>query len=429
MPTEGRRPCTSDTSPSGPTRTPIPGYFGATGKPIMDLTVSNEIYDSKLGAELYNRYLDEKLYAEEMGFGRPHAQRAPRHPLLHGRRHERREASILARITKRAKIVLLGNIIPIWDDPLWLVEQLSMIDMISRGRLVSGWVRGTGRESVAHNAPPPYNWERFQEAHEFIVKAWTTPALPLGGQALPVPPRQPLGASLPEAPPPGLAPRRHQPRLPDVGRREAHPLHHALHRAGADQERLQALPRHRRRTRLRVRPPRTSATSGRSTLTRPRNWPSRPDASSSRGLATLPRRQRRHHQPGDGLSAGPDLPPPCPAHPGQRHRRPRRPRPASWAGLTSSRLPTTPSSPARPRPSSPRSATSSSTCARQRLLLGWRRRNDPRRRHAQPPPHGRRGHPRRQGDRQGTGTPQLLRGRPCHRQALPRRNPRHPGHS
>ena len=47
--------------------------------------------------------------------------------------------------------------------------------MISRGRLVSGWVRGTGRESVAHNAQPPYNWERFQEAHDFIVKAWTTP--------------------------------------------------------------------------------------------------------------------------------------------------------------------------------------------------------------------------------------------------------------
>ena len=28
---------------------------------------------------------------------------------------------------------------------------------------------------VAHNAPPTYNWERFQEAHDFIVKAWTTP--------------------------------------------------------------------------------------------------------------------------------------------------------------------------------------------------------------------------------------------------------------
>ena len=51
-----------------PYQDPKSGYFGATGKPIMDLNVSNESYDAVLGAELYNRYLDEKVYAEEMGF-------------------------------------------------------------------------------------------------------------------------------------------------------------------------------------------------------------------------------------------------------------------------------------------------------------------------------------------------------------------------
>jgi alkanesulfonate monooxygenase SsuD/methylene tetrahydromethanopterin reductase-like flavin-dependent oxidoreductase (luciferase family) len=84
-------------------------------------------------------------------------------------------ASILARVTKKAKIVILGNILPIWDDPLWLAETLAMIDMISYGRLVSGFVRGGGRESVSHNAPPHYNRERFEEAHDFIIKTWTTP--------------------------------------------------------------------------------------------------------------------------------------------------------------------------------------------------------------------------------------------------------------
>jgi alkanesulfonate monooxygenase SsuD/methylene tetrahydromethanopterin reductase-like flavin-dependent oxidoreductase (luciferase family) len=84
------------------------------------------------------------------------------------------EAAILARITKRSKIVLLGNVLPIWDNPLLLAEELAIIDTISRGRLVTGWVRGTGRESVSHNAQAPFNWERFQEAHDFIVKTWTT---------------------------------------------------------------------------------------------------------------------------------------------------------------------------------------------------------------------------------------------------------------
>lgn len=157
-----------------PYQDPGSGYFGATGKPIMDLTVSNGIYDARLGAELYNRYLDEKLYAEEVGFDGLMLNEHHGTPFCMGGAMNV-EAAILARMTSRAKIVLLGNILPIWDDPLWLVEQLAMIDMISRGRLVSGWVRGTGRESVAHNSPPPYNWERFLEAHEFIVKAWTTP--------------------------------------------------------------------------------------------------------------------------------------------------------------------------------------------------------------------------------------------------------------
>ena len=131
-----------------PYQDPQSGYFGATGKPIMDLTVSNDIYNPELGAELYNRYLDEKIYAEEMGFDGLMLNEHHGTPFCMGGAMNV-EASILARMTQRAKIVLLGNILPIWDDPLWLVEQLAMIDLISRGRLVSGWVRGTGRESVA----------------------------------------------------------------------------------------------------------------------------------------------------------------------------------------------------------------------------------------------------------------------------------------
>ena len=172
-----------------PYQDPKSGYFGATGLPIKDLTLSNEIYDSQLGADLYNRYLDERVYAEEVGFDGIMLNEHHSTPFCMGGAMNV-EASVLARITKRAKIVLLGNILPIWDDPLWLVEQLATIDMISRGRLVSGWVRGTGRESVAHN-------------HFRTVS--------LGGQTLPVPLRQPVDEALPEAPSAYLAARRCQP--------------------------------------------------------------------------------------------------------------------------------------------------------------------------------------------------------------------------
>ncbi len=150
------------------------GYFGAAGRDITDLSMSNGSYDSRLGADLYNRYLDEKVYAEEMGFDGLMLNEHHSTPFCMGG-VVNVEAAILARITKRAKIVILGTVLPIWDDPLWLAEELAEIDMISRGRLVTGWVRGTGRESVAHNAQSPFNWERFQEAHDFVLEAWTRP--------------------------------------------------------------------------------------------------------------------------------------------------------------------------------------------------------------------------------------------------------------
>ncbi|MSQ29911.1 MAG: LLM class flavin-dependent oxidoreductase [Dehalococcoidia bacterium] len=157
-----------------PYQDPESGYFGNTGRPVQDLALSNGDYNAVLGGELYNRYLDEWVTAEDVGFDGLMLNEHHSTPFCMGG-SVNVEASILARITKRAKIVLLGNVLPIWDDPLWLAEQLAMIDMISGGRLVAGWVRGTGRESVAHNVPSPFNWERFQEAHDFIVKAWSTP--------------------------------------------------------------------------------------------------------------------------------------------------------------------------------------------------------------------------------------------------------------
>ena len=157
-----------------PYQDPNSGYFGAAGRSIIDLSLSNREYDPRLGADLYNRYLDEKVYAEEMGFDGLMLNEHHSTPFCMGGVMNV-EAAILARITRRARIVLLGNVLPIWDDPLWLAEELAEIDMISRGRLVSGWVRGTGRESVAHNAQSPFNWERFQEAHDFIIKTWTQP--------------------------------------------------------------------------------------------------------------------------------------------------------------------------------------------------------------------------------------------------------------
>jgi alkanesulfonate monooxygenase SsuD/methylene tetrahydromethanopterin reductase-like flavin-dependent oxidoreductase (luciferase family) len=140
------------------------GYFG----------LPNRLYDSKRGSELLNEYLDEKVLAEQLGFD----------GVMLNEHHDTAfcmgsvmnvEAAILARITEKVKIVLLGNPLPVVGNPLRLAEELAMIDMISKGRLITGWVRGAGSEQFATNANPGFNRELFNEAHDLVVKAWTQP--------------------------------------------------------------------------------------------------------------------------------------------------------------------------------------------------------------------------------------------------------------
>src|SRR5213078_3133373 len=84
-------------------------------------------------------------------------------------------ASALARRTKRAKIAILGSALPLREHPLMVAEEHAMIDVISGGRLISGFVRGIGAEYHTFGVNPTFSHDRFHEAHDLIVRAWTEP--------------------------------------------------------------------------------------------------------------------------------------------------------------------------------------------------------------------------------------------------------------
>jgi len=136
--------------------------------------VPNRFFDREAGSRLYNEYLDEMVYAEEVGFDSIMLNEHHGTPFCMGAVMNV-EASILARITKRARIVLLGNPLPTFKNPLRIAEELATIDCISHGRLVPGWVRGAGSEQIFNQANPAYNREMFNEAHDLILAAWTRP--------------------------------------------------------------------------------------------------------------------------------------------------------------------------------------------------------------------------------------------------------------
>ncbi len=138
------------------------------------VNLPNSNFDPVKGHALYNRYLDELEYGEELGFDaiavNEHHQTAyglMPSPIV--------TASALARRTKRAQIAILGSALPLREHPLMVAEEHAMIDVISGGRLISGFVRGIGAEYHTFGVNPTFSHDRFHEAHDLIVRAWTEP--------------------------------------------------------------------------------------------------------------------------------------------------------------------------------------------------------------------------------------------------------------
>jgi alkanesulfonate monooxygenase SsuD/methylene tetrahydromethanopterin reductase-like flavin-dependent oxidoreductase (luciferase family) len=132
----------------------------------------NRYYDAAKAHKLYNRFLDELEYGEQLGFDaisvNEHHQTAygmMPSPIV--------TASALARRTSKVKIAILGSALPLRSHPMMVAEEHAMIDVISGGRLISGFVRGIGAEYHTFGVNPTISHDRFHEAHDLIIRAWT----------------------------------------------------------------------------------------------------------------------------------------------------------------------------------------------------------------------------------------------------------------
>jgi alkanesulfonate monooxygenase SsuD/methylene tetrahydromethanopterin reductase-like flavin-dependent oxidoreductase (luciferase family) len=133
----------------------------------------NTYFDPHKAHVLYNQYHDQYALADEVGFdgimsNEHHASYWCMKPSVNI------DAAVICKVTKKAKIAILGNVIAV-NDPVRMAEEIAMLDCISGGRIISGFVRGTAVESLHGGIDPSENFERFQEAHDLIIKCWTTP--------------------------------------------------------------------------------------------------------------------------------------------------------------------------------------------------------------------------------------------------------------
>jgi alkanesulfonate monooxygenase SsuD/methylene tetrahydromethanopterin reductase-like flavin-dependent oxidoreductase (luciferase family) len=170
----------------------------------LRVTYPSNRLDPARAADLFHRYYDEWMLADELGFD-----------VMVNEHHQTATCmsstvvvalSVLARMTKRARLLVLGYPLGHRTDPLRVAEELATIDVISRGRLDMGFVKGVPYEFACSNQNAVGVMDRFWEAHDFIIKAMTTHDGPFNWERreLPLSPRQHLAASLSAAAPAGV---------------------------------------------------------------------------------------------------------------------------------------------------------------------------------------------------------------------------------
>ena len=141
--------------------------------PSVWVDIHSSLFDPKRAHLMYNDFMDELEYAAQCGFDavcvNEHHSNGyglmPSPNLI---------ASSLARRTTDTAICVMGNSLALYNPPTRVAEEFAMIDCISGGRLIAGFPVGSPMDTCfAYGQNPSILRDRYHEAHDLVVKAWT----------------------------------------------------------------------------------------------------------------------------------------------------------------------------------------------------------------------------------------------------------------
>jgi alkanesulfonate monooxygenase SsuD/methylene tetrahydromethanopterin reductase-like flavin-dependent oxidoreductase (luciferase family) len=153
----------------------LPDDFGDRYRSVW-VDIPPEVQDVPRIHQLYNDYLDELEYAAVKGFDaigvnehHSNAYGLMSSPNMMG-------AALARRMTDTdAKLLVMGDAVPLYDPPIRIAEELAMLDVMSGGRLITGFPLGSSQDSnFAYGVKPATMREQHREGFDLIMKAWTS---------------------------------------------------------------------------------------------------------------------------------------------------------------------------------------------------------------------------------------------------------------
>jgi alkanesulfonate monooxygenase SsuD/methylene tetrahydromethanopterin reductase-like flavin-dependent oxidoreductase (luciferase family) len=137
----------------------------------LRVTLPNELCDPERVSDLLNERLAEWTLCDELGLSivvnEHHASATSVSPSPNV------TLAMLAARTKSARLLALGHPVANRTDPIRLAEEIAYIDVVSKGRVDIGMVKGSPYDIAPANASPAGITERFWDGHDLIVEALT----------------------------------------------------------------------------------------------------------------------------------------------------------------------------------------------------------------------------------------------------------------
>ena len=150
----------------------LPGDFEENYRSAW-VDAPNSLFDPEKCQDYYDDYLEELQFADTVGFDgvcvNEHHNNAyglmPSPNLI---------ASVLSRTTSNGALIVLGNSLALYQPPIRVAEEMAMLDVMSKGRLVAGFPVGTSLDTTLSYGQPPITLrEKHSEAHDLIMEAWS----------------------------------------------------------------------------------------------------------------------------------------------------------------------------------------------------------------------------------------------------------------
>ncbi len=153
-----------------------PAWEKGLARGSLRVNFPSENVDPVEAGKLLNRYLDEFALCDEVGLD-----------IMVNEHHSTATCmtvsvpmalSVIARETKKARLLTLGNPIANRPDPVRVAEEMAWLDCLCGGRLEMGLVKGAPYEIAPANSNPGRLMRRYWEAHDLILKAMSTTSGP-----------------------------------------------------------------------------------------------------------------------------------------------------------------------------------------------------------------------------------------------------------